>query len=109
MMPGATAWLYAPPPNSSIEQWRMVHIVIGYAPFGGEPLFLERPANRHPWKVKFKSQASITLYFGFSIFFVFSELLFFAFFGVFSCDLRFYCSHPHPDSTSSIKIVLSVG
>ena len=29
-MPGATAWLDASPPNSSIEQWRMVVIVTGY-------------------------------------------------------------------------------
>ena len=30
VIPGVTAWLYAPPPNSSIEQWRMVVIVTGY-------------------------------------------------------------------------------
>jgi len=32
-MPGATAWLDAPLPNSSIEQWRMVVIVTLYALF----------------------------------------------------------------------------
>ena len=32
-MPGATAWLDAPLPSSSIEQWRMVVIVIGYTLF----------------------------------------------------------------------------
>jgi len=31
-MPGATAWLYAPLPNSNIEQWRVV-IVTGYTLF----------------------------------------------------------------------------
>ena len=33
VMPGATAWLDAPLPNSSIEQWRMVVIVTGYKLF----------------------------------------------------------------------------
>ena len=33
VMPGATAWLDAPLPNSSIEQWRMVVIVTGYMMF----------------------------------------------------------------------------
>ena len=33
VMPEATAWLYAPLPNSSIEQWRMVVIVHWYALF----------------------------------------------------------------------------
>jgi len=32
-MPGATAWLDASPPNSSIEQLRMVVIVTGYTLF----------------------------------------------------------------------------
>ena len=32
-MPGATAWLDAPLPNSSIEQWRLVIIVTGYKLF----------------------------------------------------------------------------
>ena len=30
VMPGATAWLDVPLPNSGIEQWRMVVIVTGY-------------------------------------------------------------------------------
>ena len=30
VMTGATAWLYATLPNSSIEQWRMLVIVTGY-------------------------------------------------------------------------------
>jgi len=30
VLPGATSWLYAPQPNSSIEKWRVVVIVIGY-------------------------------------------------------------------------------
>ena len=33
MMPGTTAWLDAPLPNSSIEQWRLVVIVTGYTLF----------------------------------------------------------------------------
>jgi len=33
MMPGVTAWLYSPLPNSSIEQWRMVVTGTGYMPF----------------------------------------------------------------------------
>ena len=33
VMPGATAWLNAPLPNSSIEHWRMVIIVSGYTGF----------------------------------------------------------------------------
>jgi len=33
VMPGATAWLDAPLPSSSIEQWRMVVIVTGYTLF----------------------------------------------------------------------------
>jgi len=32
VMPGATAWWYAPLPNSNIEQWRMV-VVTGYTMF----------------------------------------------------------------------------
>jgi len=33
VMPGATAWLDAPLPNSSIEQWRTIVIVTGYRLF----------------------------------------------------------------------------
>jgi len=33
VMPGATAWLNAPLPNSNIGQWRMVVIVNGYTLF----------------------------------------------------------------------------
>ena len=33
VIPVATAWLDAPLPNSSIEQWRMVVIVTGYTLF----------------------------------------------------------------------------
>jgi len=33
VMPGATAWLDAPLPNASIEQWRLVVIVTGYMLF----------------------------------------------------------------------------
>ena len=33
VMPGATSWLYAPLPNSCIEQWRMVVIVTSYTLF----------------------------------------------------------------------------
>ena len=32
-VPGATASLYAPLPNSNIEQWHMVDIVTGYTLF----------------------------------------------------------------------------
>ena len=32
-MPGATAYLYAPLPNSNIEQWCIVVTVTGYALF----------------------------------------------------------------------------
>jgi len=33
VIPEATAWLYAPLPNFSIEQWRMMVIVAGYTLF----------------------------------------------------------------------------
>ena len=47
--------------------------------------------------------------FGFGIRLVFSRLLFFAFFGLFSGDLGFYHSYPHPDSPSYLKFFPSVG
>jgi len=46
---------------------------------------------------------------GFSILLVFSRCCIFAFFRVFSGDLRFYYSHLHPYSTLFLNIFLSVG
>jgi len=59
-----------------------------------------RGANDFPGKLNVKTRPPLSLYFGFSIILVFSRLFFFAFFGVLSGDLRFWYSHPHPDSPS---------
>ena len=60
-------------------------------------------------KLSVKTGPQLSLYFGL-VFFWFSVGCFFAFSGVFSGDLRFYCSYPHPSSPSFLKFFfLSVG
>jgi len=48
VMPRATAWLDAPLPNSSIEQWRMVIIITVYTLFVTSQYdVMYKFANRH--------------------------------------------------------------
>ena len=59
-----------------------------------------------PATVNVKLGPTLGLYFSISILLVFRS--FFGFFGIFVGDLGFYCSHPHPDSPSFLRVFLSV-
>jgi len=61
-----------------------------------------------PGNLNVKPDRHLKRYFGFSIRLVFSRLLFCVFFGLFSGDLGFSHSHPHPDSPSFLKFFFRV-